>query len=576
MSDGQSRKPGWGVIGAVGKTLAALLPAGLVAALAGKGTLATILLAVGAVGGAVGVVAEARSKAVKDAEAERATEKEQARVDAARERAIASALAVEVCAVGDVDLRQVGVDPVDPRILEHAFMRGRGDQLQYVPRAVDACLRQHLVRARDGTGPTLVCINGPSKAGKSRTMFEAVRAELADAALVVPARTRENLQTVLDADVLQKAASENNGLVVLWLDDLEGFVRLGNDGLNGQSLNKLEQQLPALVVAATAGGRGLMMTQGDRGPSNLYEPLTELLSHGVRKDLLPGLTTQAERKALAAVVPPTLFHEMQAGLGAVAVSGERLVKMLVSGSHPRVDAGQPCREGQALTWAAIAAHRLGLTEPIPDEMLRKLFSCYANTASDEAFQRALRWGTEPLYGHVALLRSHDGASAPYDYLVQHAPTREDDAGRCAWQKLLDEVTAEDAFQLGVQAYQRGMLNDAAEAFRLSDERGGFQVAAAASLNFGVTLEALGRSEEAVAVYDEVIAGYGDATEPALREQVASALVNKGVTLGALGRSEEAVAVFDEVIARYGDATEPILRQAADMARTALSQRPLER
>ena len=47
-----------------------------------------------------------------------------------------------------------------------------------------------------------------------------------------------------------------------------------------------------------------------------------------------------------------------------------------------------------------------------------------------------------------------------------------------------------------------------------------------------------RSEEAIAVYDEVLARFGDATEPALREQVAKALVNKGVTLGALERSED--------------------------------------
>jgi hypothetical protein len=62
-----------------------------------------------------------------------------------------------------------------------------------------------------------------------------------------------------------------------------------------------------------------------------------------------------------------------------------------------------------------------------------------------------------------------------------------------------------------------------------------------------------------------------ATEPALREQVAGALVNKGVTLGTLERFEEALAVYDDVVARFGDATEPILRQAVAIARTALEQ-----
>ena len=50
-----------------------------------------------------------------------------------------------------------------------------------------------------------------------------------------------------------------------------------------------------------------------------------------------------------------------------------------------------------------------------------------------------------------------------------------------------------------------------------------------------------------------------------------ALVNKGVRLGALERSEEAVAVYGEVVARYGDATEPALRERVAIARTALAQ-----
>ena len=61
---------------------------------------------------------------------------------------------------------------------------------------------------------------------------------------------------------------------------------------------------------------------------------------------------------------------------------------------------------------------------------------------------------------------------------------------------------------------------------------------------------------AVAAYDEVVARFGDAAEPALREQVARALVNKGVSSGELGASAAEVAVYDEVVARFGDAPSP--------------------
>lgn len=53
----------------------------------------------------------------------------------------------------------------------------------------------------------------------------------------------------------------------------------------------------------------------------------------------------------------------------------------------------------------------------------------------------------------------------------------------------------------------------------------------ALFNKGVTLGVLGRSEEAIAVYDELIARDGDRDGLALREPVANALHNKAFRLG---------------------------------------------
>jgi tetratricopeptide (TPR) repeat protein len=81
---------------------------------------------------------------------------------------------------------------------------------------------------------------------------------------------------------------------------------------------------------------------------------------------------------------------------------------------------------------------------------------------------------------------------------------------------------------------------------------------------------LDRPEEAIAVYKEILARFGDSPEPALREEVAKALVNKGVTLGQLDRSKEAIAVYEEVLARFGDASEPPLREVVANAIDALT------
>ncbi len=84
--------------------------------------------------------------------------------------------------------------------------------------------------------------------------------------------------------------------------------------------------------------------------------------------------------------------------------------------------------------------------------------------------------------------------------------------------------------------------------------------AKALLGKGVSLGALGRSEEAIAVYDELEARYGERDEIALAEAVARALLGKGVTLGTLGQSEEAIAVYDEVEARYDERDEIALAE----------------
>ena len=89
--------------------------------------------------------------------------------------------------------------------------------------------------------------------------------------------------------------------------------------------------------------------------------------------------------------------------------------------------------------------------------------------------------------------------------------------------------------------------------------------ATALVNKGFTLGTLGRSEEAIAVYNDVVSRFADAKELALRKQVASALVNKGFRLGTLNRNEEEIATYDDVVRRFADAKEPALREQVAMA-----------
>ena len=81
----------------------------------------------------------------------------------------------------------------------------------------------------------------------------------------------------------------------------------------------------------------------------------------------------------------------------------------------------------------------------------------------------------------------------------------------------------------------------------------------ALVNKGVTLGGLGRAEEAIAVYDQVVEGYRADDTPEVRATVAAALVNKGIVLAGLGRAEEAIAVYDPVVEGYGADDTPAVR-----------------
>jgi len=135
---------------------------------------------------------------------------------------------------------------------------------------------------------------------------------------------------------------------------------------------------------------------------------------------------------------------------------------------------------------------------------------------------------------------------------------------------LDEARA--LLGKGVTLGQLGRTDEEIEAYEDVLARFGDATAPAlqesvakALFNKGITLGQLGRTDAAIAVYDDVLARFGDATEPALQESVAKALFNKGVTLGQLGRTDAAIAAYGDVLARFGDATGPALQAQVAMA-----------
>ncbi len=97
------------------------------------------------------------------------------------------------------------------------------------------------------------------------------------------------------------------------------------------------------------------------------------------------------------------------------------------------------------------------------------------------------------------------------------------------------------------------------------------------------LSHLGRQEEALARYDEILAMWGDSSASELRRQVATASVRRGVALDQMDRRDDAIAAFDDVVRRFGDSRDPAVlaevqsaRELAEQARHQTDRRRLIR
>ena len=78
---------------------------------------------------------------------------------------------------------------------------------------------------------------------------------------------------------------------------------------------------------------------------------------------------------------------------------------------------------------------------------------------------------------------------------------------------------------------------------------------------GYDLDRLDRSEEALVAFTELLTRFGDQNVPALQARVAEALFAKGGSLKKLGRDEEQVSAYRELIERFGSSWESSTRDA---------------
>ena len=451
------------------------------------------------------------------------------RLESARERAVsAHRFRVLPAPISEIDPTLIGVDPAAQTILAGGVVP------EYIGRAVDGELRKAVQAALGGSGSWLVVVVGASKVGKSRTLFHALRWS-------PPAGELEFIAPV-DGAALRSFLTPGEGVgrrlvarTVLWLDDLEPFL---DQGVTLQMLREWHAGAPGRIVAATYGGKG--SEQIARASAGGLATLAFDVLQQARQIRLEA-TTARELGVLRSAVTAQAFDDVERhGLAAYLVAGPALERKLATGRHaPGEDA---CPEGVALVHAAIDWARCGRTDPISEEVLRNLWPSHLHAgirATDEVFDVGLAWALRPVAGTIALLQYTSSYTA-YDYvvrLVRDKPGAEPPRDR-SWAAAVQTAAGAQAFAVAVAAYRCGRLEDAVTALAPARESSIDEVAAAAGYNLGFVLGELGRSEQAIEVYDQVLARFADAPEPALRKAVAQALALRKAVAQALSARQE--------------------------------------
>ncbi|MCQ8773507.1 tetratricopeptide repeat protein [Streptomyces telluris] len=321
------------------------------------------------------------------------------------------------------------VDPYDIGVARSKYGDRPGDAAPYVPRR-----RQDEELAAALTDARFVLLVGRSKAGKSRTLYEALRSALPGARLIVPRRHGPD-HRVLD-DISRLVLPTGGDRSVLWLDDLHHYLQPG--GLDLQILDRLARRDPPVTVVATLPARqraALTAMENDVGR------VARTVLGKARTVELPARLATEDAELARQFYPAEDFTAR--GIGELMVAATALEQRFD-------DAADSCPAGRALVKAATDWHRMGMAAPVPEAALRELFDAYLSAArspfdADESlFRSGLTWAREPVAGSIALLErvpDADGgpAYAGSPYLSEYLDSRAEDPSAAvplfAWEYL---------------------------------------------------------------------------------------------------------------------------------------------
>ncbi|MGW7647125.1 tetratricopeptide repeat protein, partial [Streptomyces bobili] len=266
----------------------------------------------------------------------------------------------------------------------------------YVSRQHDEELRAHLAASSAAHAqPTLVLVRGQSCTGKTRTAYEAVREAVpGDFRLLFPIDAGSLLE-VLQAGVVTSRT-------VLWLNEAQDYLT-GPDGeaVAAALLRRLDGVGPLLVIATLWPTYDETLSNRPSGPGDEdpHRHARALLAQALRIYLPRSFAGELDAVGSAAGDDPSLAAVMNLGTVNVTqtlAAGPDLVEHY---EHPVGDHGT---YGHALISAAMDAHRLGATHPLPVAFLQHAAPGYLTEAERAAadpngwLDSALAYARQPI------------------------------------------------------------------------------------------------------------------------------------------------------------------------------------
>ncbi|MFF4403336.1 tetratricopeptide repeat protein [Streptomyces sp. NPDC001404] len=386
---------------------------------------------------------------------------------------------------------------------------GSGDVPTYVVRDVDGAVRERIRVAGRSGGAVLIV--GDSVAGKTRTLYEALRAELPDHCFVRPACPS-------DVPSLIERIIASTNTCVLWLDELDRYLEDGH-GLTAHGLAELRRA--RAVVLATLDASALEHWDGTEAVRQM-QPV-----------MLDRRWNTDERRRAAESKDPRVVRAAQIapdiGVAEYLATDPWLWQELRLADRA---GGQP--RGTALTRAGIDLIRAGIDSPLSTSLLLDAHQPYLADSGGpllrpEPVDDALAWagrarrgvssmllpvGEDAWKAHPQLIAAADEEGIPVHPLTWFEALRAADgldemfevalnAGRHApfigvflWQALVDAGIREAANNLGVTLAGLGRYEEAEQVYRTQAD----QEDAIVLLNLGNLLYKTGRHDEAKEAY----------------------------------------------------------------------------